>query len=164
MDFERSGYLRSLILLYYCLLVCVFYFCLCVVCDLFFTSFLLLFLYLSNFHPPVFSNSMLKISKTCSINALSCDLVYIYCLLGEVVCSALHELALSATARASLTTRSTTHIAESRLFISTGLELDSVDDRRGVEPEKDYKHVSTRLWVGTFDLAAVRRLAVANAL
>ena len=45
----------------------------------------------------------------------------------EVVCSALHELALSATARASLTTRSTTHIAESRLFISTGLELDSVE-------------------------------------
>ena len=57
------------------------------------------------------------------------------------------------------------HRGVTTLYISSEcLKLDSVDDRRGVEPEKDYKHVSTRLWVGTFDLAAVRRLAVANAL
>ena len=109
---------------------------------------------------------MLKKSKTCSTNALSCDLVYIYCPLGgSSVLSTSRTCFVSDGESLSDNSFNNPHRGVTTLYISSEcLKLDSVDDRRGVEPEKDYDHVSTRLWVGTFDLAAVRRLAVANAL
>ena len=93
-------------------------------------------------------------------------MVYIYCLYGRSsFLSTSRTCFVSDGESLSDNSFNNAYRGVTTLHISAeGLELDSVDDGRGVEPEKDYKDVSTRLWVGTFDLTAGRRLAVANVL